>query len=171
MKIQKLSSLALYAVILIAVVCFALFFSVGYAPTPEQEVAEDFNKFDWPQHTNTILYLMYGTFAITAILAIWSLIKGVALNMGNKGPNPSGIPSGLITTCVWVGTLAVLVVFYLIAPTAAEPFVTSSGAETSVGMLKVVDMFLPAIYTLFVITVVAVIISMSGVLSKGNTRK
>jgi hypothetical protein len=32
-------------------------------------------------------------------------------------------------------------------------------------------MFLPAIYTLFVITVVAVIISMSGVLSKGNTRK
>mgnify|MGYP007038294973 CR=1 FL=1 len=52
-----------------------------------------------------------------------------------------------------------------------EPYTTVSGVTTSAGMVTMVDMFLWAIYILAFITIVAVVISMSGWLTKSATPK
>lgn len=164
MKLEKLSNIALYTCIGIGVVCFLLFFMV------------DYNNMDFdgvhvsPKLTDLVLILMYALFALTAGLTIWSLVRGATTNSGNTGPNPTGIPSGKITLCTW-GTVIIALAIGLIAGMGEEPYTTVSGVTTSAGMVTVVDMFLWAIYILAFITIVAVIISMSGWLTKSATPK
>ena len=52
-----------------------------------------------------------------------------------------------------------------------EAYTTVSGVTTSGGMVTVVDMWLLTIYILAVIAVVAVVVSMSGYLTKSATPK
>jgi hypothetical protein len=164
MKLEKLSNIALYTCIGIGVICFLLFFMV------------DYNNMDFdgvhvsPKLTDLVLILMYVLFALTAGLTIWSLVRGATTNSGNTGPNPTGIPSGKITLCTW-GTVIIALAVGLIAGMGEEPYTTVSGVTTSAGMVTVVDMFLWAIYILAFITIVAVIISMSGWLTKSATPK
>jgi hypothetical protein len=164
MKLEQLSNSALYTCIGIGVICFLLFFMV------------DYNNMDFdgvhvsPKLTDLVLILMYVLFALTAGLTIWSLVRGATTNSGNTGPNPTGIPSGKITLCTW-GTVIIALAVGLIAGMGEEPYTTVSGVTTSAGMVTVVDMFLWAIYILAFITIVAVIISMSGWLTKSATPK
>jgi lysylphosphatidylglycerol synthetase-like protein (DUF2156 family) len=164
MKLEKLSNIALYSCIGVGVVCFLLFFMV------------DYNNMDFdgvhvsPALTDLVLILMYVLFALAAGLTIWSLVRGATTNSGNTGPNPTGIPSGKITLCTW-GTVIAALAIGLIAGMGEEPYTTVSGVTTSAGMVTMVDMFLWAIYILAFITVVAVVISMSGWLTKSATPK
>jgi hypothetical protein len=163
MKLEKLSNIALYSCIGVGVVCFLLFFMV------------DYNNMDFdgvhvsPALTDLVLILMYVLFALAAGLTIWSLVRGATTNSGNTGPNPTGIPSGKITLCTW-GTVIAALAIGLIAGMGEEPYTTVSGVTTSAGMVTMVDMFLWAIILAF-ITVVAVVISMSGWLTKSATPK
>jgi hypothetical protein len=164
MKLEKLSNIALFTCIGLGVICFLLFFMV------------DYNNMDFdgvhvsPKLTDLVLILMYVLFALTAGLTIWSLVRGATTNSGNTGPNPTGIPSGKITLCTW-GTVIIALAIGLIAGMGEEPYTTVSGVTTSAGMVTVVDMFLWAIYILAFITIVAVVISMSGWLTKSATPK
>ncbi|MBO4800863.1 MAG: hypothetical protein J5545_03260 [Bacteroidaceae bacterium] len=164
MKLEKLSNIALYSCIGVGVVCFLLFFMV------------DYNNMDFdgvhvsPKLTDLVLILMYALFALTAGLTIWSLVRGATTNSGNTGPNPTGIPSGKITLCTWGAVIAALAIG-LIAGMGEEPYTTVSGVTTSAGMVTVVDMFLWAIYILAIITIIAVVVSMSGWLTKSATPK
>ena len=164
MKLEKLSNIALFSCIGVGVVCFLLFFMV------------DYNNMDFdgvhvsPALTDLVLILMYALFALTAGLTIWSLVRGATINSGNTGPNPTGIPSGKITLFTW-GTVIVALGIGLIAGMGEEPYTTVSGVTTSAGMVTMVDMFLWAIYILAIITIVAVVISMSGWLTKSATPK
>ena len=164
MKLEKLSNIALFASIGVGLVCFVLFFLV------------DYNNMDFdgvhvsPALTDLVLILIYALFVLTAGLAIWSLVRGATINSGNTGPNPTGIASGKITLCTWGAVLAALVIG-LIAGLGEEDYTTVSGVTTSGGMVTVVDMFLWAIYILAFITIVAVIVSMSGVLLKSAMPK
>ena len=92
------------------------------------------------------------------------------VNSGNTGPNPTGIASGKVTLCTWGSVIAALVIG-LIAGLGEEDFTTVSGKTTAGGMVTVVDMFLWAIYILAFVTIVAVIVSMSGYLTKSATPK
>ncbi len=164
MKLEKLSNIALYATIAVGVVCFLLFFVV------------DYNNMDFdgvhvsPALTDLVLILMYALFVITAGLSIWSVVRGALVNSGNTGPNPTGIPSGKVTLCTW-GAVIIALVIGLIAGMGEEAYTTVSGVTTSAGMVTVVDMFIWAIYILAFITIVAVIVSMSGILIKSATPK
>lgn len=164
MKLEKLSNIALYATIAVGVVCFLLFFVV------------DYNNMDFdgvhvsPKLTDLVLILMYALFVITAGLTIWSLLRGAAVNSGNTGPNPTGIPSGKVTLCTW-GTVIVALVIGLVSGLGEEAYTTVSGVTTSGGMVTVVDMFLVAIYILALVTIIAVVVSMSGMLTKSATPK
>jgi hypothetical protein len=164
MKLEKLSNIALFSCIGVGVVCFLLFFLV------------DYNNMDFdgvhvsPALTDLVLILMYILFALAAGLTIWSLVRGATINSGNTGPNPTGIPSGKITLCTW-GTVIAALAIGLIAGMGEEPYTTVSGVTTSAGMVTMVDMFLWAIYILAFITIVAVVISMSGWLTKSATPK
>ena len=164
MKLEKLSNIALYACIGVGVVCFALFFLV------------DYNNMDFdgvhvsPALTDLVIFLMYALFLVATGLTVWSLLRGATINSGNTGPNPTGIASGKVTLCTWGSVIAALVIGLLFG-LGEEPFTTVSGKTTSAGMVTVADMFIWAIYILAFITVVAVVVSMSGVLTKSATPK
>ena len=164
MKLEKLSNIALYTCIGIGVVCFLLFFLV------------DYNNMDFdgvhvsPALTDLILFLMYALFAVTAGLTIWSLVRGASVNSGNTGPSPTGIAGGKVALCTW-GTVIVALVIGVIAGLGEEDFTTVSGKTTAGGMVTVVDMWLWAIYILAIVAIVAVVVSMSGYLTKSATPK
>ncbi len=164
MKLEKLSNIALYACIGLGVVCFLLFFLVDYSNMDFDGVHVS------PALTDLVLILMYALFVLTAGLTVWSLVRGATINSGNTGPNPTGIASGKITLCTW-GTVIVALIIGLVSGLGEEAYTTVSGVTTSGGMVTVVDMFLWAIYILAFITIVAVIVSMSGVLIKSATPK
>ena len=164
MKLEKLSNIALYASIGVGVVCFALFFLVDYNNMEFDGVHVS------PALTDLVLILLYALFVITTGLTVWSLVRGAMVNSGNTGPNPTGIASGKVTLCTW-GAVVVALIIGLVAGLGEEPFTTVSGVTTSAGMVTVVDMFIWAIYILAIITVLAVIISMSGYLTKSATPK
>ncbi|MCR5180120.1 MAG: hypothetical protein K6C30_02740 [Bacteroidaceae bacterium] len=164
MKLEKLSSIALYSCIGIGVVCFALFFLV------------DYNNMDFdgvhvsPALTDLILILMYALFVITAGLTIWSLVRGATINSGNNGPSPTGIKGGKVTLCTW-GTVIVALIIGLIAGLGESDYTTVSGKTTAGSMVTVVDMWLWTIYILAVVAIIAVVVSMSGYLTKSATPK
>jgi hypothetical protein len=164
MKLEKLSNMALYSVIGIGVVCFALFFLV------------DYNNMDFdgvhvsPKLTDLVLILMYALFVITACLTLWSLIRGASVNSGNTGPSPTGIPGGKVALLTW-GTVIVALIIGVVLGLGEEPFTTVSGKTTAASMVTVVDMWLVAIYILAIVAIIAVVVSMSGWLTKSATPK
>lgn len=164
MKLEKLSNYALIGCIVVGVICFGLFFLVDYNNMEFDGVHKS------PLLTDLILVLMYMLFVLTAGLTIWSLVRGVKINSGNTGPSPTGIPSNKITICTWGGVILCLIIG-LVCGLGEDAFTTVSGKTTSGGMVTVVDMFLVAIYILAVVTVAAVIVSMSGYLTKSATPK
>ena len=164
MKLEKLSNIALYASIGLGVVCFALFFLVDYSNMDFDGVHVS------PALTDLVLILLYALLVVTTGLTVWSLVRGAMVNSGNTGPNPTGIASGKVTLCTWGSVIAALVIG-LIAGLGEEDFTTVSGKTTAGGMVTVVDMFLWAIYILAFVTIVAVIVSMSGYLTKNATPK
>ncbi len=164
MKLEKLSNIALYASIGLGVVCFALFFLVDYSNMDFDGVHVS------PALTDLVLILLYALLVVTTGLTVWSLVRGAMVNSGNTGPNPTGIASGKVTLCTWGSVIAALVIG-LIAGLGEEDFTTVSGKTTAGGMVTVVDMFLWAIYILAFVTIVAVIVSMSGYLTKSATPK
>lgn len=164
MKLEKLSNIALYTCIGLGVVCFALFFLV------------DYNNMDFdgvhvsPALTDLLLILMYALLFATAALTVWSLVRGALVNSGNTGPSPTGIAGGKVTLITWA-TVIVALIIGVITGLGEEPYTTNSGVTTSAGMVTVVDMWLWAIYILAIVVVVAVVISMSGLLTKSATPK
>lgn len=164
MKLEKLSSMVLYGTIGIGVVCFLLFFLI------------DYNNMDFdgvhvsPALTDLILILMYLLVGVTACATVWSLIRGSVINSGNTGPNPTGIPSGKITLCTW-GFVIVVLIIGVVCGLGEEDFTTVSGKTTSGGMVTMVVMWLIAIYALAIAAIAAVIVSMSGWLTKSATPK
>lgn len=164
MKLEKISKLALYSCIGLGVVCFALFFLV------------DYNNMDFdgvhvsPALTNVILILMYLLLAVTAGLTVWSLIRGVLVNSGNTGPSPTGIAGGRVSLITWSIVIVALIIGVVLG-LGEEPYTTNSGVTTSGGMVTVVDMWICAIYILSIVAIAAVVVSMTGYLSKSATPK
>ena len=164
MKLEKLSNYALLGCIVVGVICFGLFYLV------------DYSNFDFdgvhvsPKLTDLVLVLMYMLLFVTAGLTVWSVIRGARVNSGNTGPNPTGIPSGKVTLLTW-GAVIVTLVIGIICGLGEEPYTTNSGKTTSAGMVTVVDMWLITIYILAILAIVAVVVSMSGYLTKSATPK
>ena len=164
MKLEKLSNIVLYSCIGLGVVCFALFFLV------------DYNNMDFdgvhvsPALTDLILILMYLLFVVTAGLTVWSLVRGGMTNSGNTGPSPTGISGGKVALCTW-GAVIVSLIIGVVSGLGEEAYTTNSGVTTSAGMVTVVDMWLVTIYILAILAIVAVVVSMSGYLTKSATPK
>ena len=65
----------------------------------------------------------------------------------------------------------IIIAIGVVAGLGEEPFTTVSGKTTSAGMVTFVDMWLWAIYILAIVAIVAVVVSMSGYLTKSATPK
>lgn len=66
----------LYACFAIIVLFFAAFFGYGY-----DNPVGDYNA---PVCTEGLMWLMYGMFAVTCLLALWSVVRGIKISMGSK---------------------------------------------------------------------------------------
>ncbi len=154
MKIEKISKMALYICVGIIVVCFVAFFGIGYS-----NPVGDYNE---PKLLDLLMGLMYVLFVVMLALTVWSIFKG----MGNKGGSSSagsGVPGGKIMAGTIVLLIASLVVGVLCG-LGEEAFTAQDGTVTSAGWVTVVDMFCVASGILALAAVIAVVVSMTGVL-------
>ena len=161
MKVEKISKMALYICVGIILVCFALFFLIGY-----NNQVGDYNE---PRLTNLIMWLMYLMIIATAILTIWGVICGIRSNKGNDPAASTGVPGGKITLFTIILLVASLVVGVVLG--LGEPdFTASDGTVTTGGWVTVVDAFCVSIGILIVAAAIAVAVSMTGVLAKSASK-
>ena len=87
-KKYMVSYYVLYACFALIIIVFAAFF--GYRYDNEE------NGLNAPYCTEGLMWLMYGMFFVTFLLAIWSVVKSIKVSMSSKGENVSGVPGGKI---------------------------------------------------------------------------
>ena len=161
MKIEKISSRVLLACVCLIVVCFAAFLTIGY-----DNPVGDNNE---PMLTDVIMWLMYVLIAATAALTVWSAVRGIQNNKGNDPAATTGVPGGKITLCT-VGLLIVSLVIGWITGLGEEAFTASDGTVTSAGWVTVVDVFMVSMGVLLIAAAAAVVVSMTGILTKNASK-
>lgn len=155
MKIEKVSKMALYVCVGIIAVCFIAFFGIGYS-----NPVGDYNE---PKLLDLLMGLMYALFVVMLGLTVWSIFKG----MGNKGEgttSTSGVPGGKIMACT-IALLIISLVVGVVCGLGEEAFTAQDGTVTSAGWVTVVDMFCISSGILFLAAVLAVVVSMTGLMT------
>ena len=147
----KVSYYIFYALIALILVVLGLFFGVGY-----NNPMGDYNA---PQHTETLIFLMYGFLALCLLVTVLGGIAQFALSLKD---DPMGAVKSLLAIALFAG---VLVGAYVMG--SEEPLTMASGEVfTDVTMLKLSDMMLYAIYLLLTVTGVATLINLSGIFKR-----
>lgn len=147
----------LYACFGIIVLVFAAFFGYGY-----DNLEGEYNA---PLCTEGLMWLMYGMFAVTCLLALWSVGRSVKISMGAKGEDVSWVPGSKVT--MWSVIILVASLVIGLVPNLNEvEFVAADGTVTSPMMVTITDMFLWSIYIMLLITTLAVVVNMAGLMKK-----
>ena len=147
----KVSYYIFYVLIALVLVVLGLFFGVGY-----DNPVGDYNA---PQHTETLIFLMYGFLAVCVLVTV---LGGLAQFVMNLKDDPKGAVKSLLAIALFA---AVLVGAYVMG--SDEPLTMASGEQfTDVTMLKLSDMMLYAIYLLLTVTGVATLINLSGIFKR-----
>ena len=163
MKLEKISNNVLYAVCGIIVLVFVLFFTVGYDNYDESgNVA--------PTLTNVLMGLMYLLGVVTFCLMVWSLVRSARSAAGSDEKEATGLPGSKIVMCTAAITIVAFVLGWVLN-LGEEAFTTSSGVTTSGTMVTMVDAFMVAIYILALVSIIAVIVAGTGVMTKTATTK
>ncbi len=163
MKLEKISNYALYAVCAVIVLCFLLYFTVGYNNMDEAGRTA-------PKLTDGLLVLQYALGVVTFILMVWSVFKGMKNSAGSDEKEATGIPGSKIVLFTVVITVISLVVGAVLG--LGEPdFTTTSGVFTPGYMVTVVDAFMWSMYILAIVSIIAVVIAATGVMTKNATKK
>ena len=149
----------LYACFAIIIVFFAAFFGYGY-----DNLEGDYNA---PYCTEGLMWLMYGMFFVTCLLAIWSIVRGIKSSMGGNGEDVSGVPGGKVSVISFVLLVVSLLVGLLTNLNETE-FTAADGTVTSATMVTVTDMFLISIYIMMALTTLAVVLNMTGLMRKNK---
>ena len=161
MKIEKISSRVLLCCVILIVVCFVAFLTIGY-----DNMVGDNNE---PMLTDVIMWLMYLLIAATAALTIWSAVRGIQNNKGNDPAATTGVPGGKITLCT-VGLLVVSLIIGWVCGLGEDAFTASDGTVTSAGWVTVVDVFMVSMGILLLAAAIAVAVSMTGIVTKSASK-
>ena len=156
MKESKIASLACYLVMGISAVVFILFFCVGFG---DMDMSISSTKVS-PRFTDLLLWLMYILVGFTTVATIAALV------MTKPSAIESNVPKGgrlVATIMTWI-FVPVLAVSYFLGD--ATPVMKSRELYDIVFWLKATDAFMYTIYILMVITVVCLVLSLTGVLKK-----
>ena len=141
MKIEKISSRVLLACVVVIVVCFGAFMTIGY-----DNPVGDNNE---PMLTDVIMWLMYLLIAATAALTVWSAVRGIQNSKGTDPAATTGVPGGKITLFT-VGLTIVSLVLGWITGLGSTEFTASDGTVTSAGWVTVVNVFMVSMGILLV---------------------
>jgi hypothetical protein len=161
MKLEKISQMALYICIGIILVSFALFLTIGY-----DNPVGDNNE---PILTDIIMWLMYLMVIATAGLTIWSGFRGIASSKGTDPAASTGVPGGKVSLITW-GLFIVSLVIGLVLGLGESDFTAADGTVTTAGWVTLVDAFCVSIAILLIAAAAAVIVSMTGVLTKSAVK-
>lgn len=161
MKIEKISSRVLLACIVLIVVCFGAFMGIGY----DNQVGDN----NEPLLTDVIMWLMYVLIVATALLTVWSVIAGAHSSKGNDPAATTGVPGGKITMGTAIVTIASLAAGWVMGIGEAD-FTASDGTVTTGPWVTLVDVFCVSMGVLFVAAAIAVIVSMTGILTKSASK-
>ncbi len=161
MKIEKISSRVLLACVILIVVCFAAFLTIGY-----DNPVGDNNE---PILTDVIMWLMYALIVVTAGLTVWSAIRGMQSSKGNDPAATTGVPGGKITLFTAGLTIVSVIIGWVLGLGESE-FTASDGTVTSAGWVTVVDVFMVSMGILLVAATIAVAVSMTGIATKSASK-
>lgn len=161
MKIEKISSRVLMACVALIVVCFAAFLLIGY-----DNPVGDYNQ---PLLTDVIMWLMYALVVATAGLTVWSLVRGIQNSKGSDPAATTGVPGAKITLFTVCITVASFVIGW-ISGLGETDFVAADGTVTTAAWVTIVDAFCVSMGILFVVAAIAVIVSMTGIMTKNASK-
>ena len=150
---EKISQRVFYCLLGLAALVFALFFLVGYDMPFEEN--PDFNA---PLFTDVLIVLMW-LFLIGGVgLAVYSMIRDYRGAKSEAVVN--GVPVRRIFRITWLGTLAILVLSFLLG--SSEPMLINGENYADWIWLKLSDMF--------VITSLLMLVAGIGTVCFGATR-
>ena len=147
----------LYACFAIIIVMFAAFFGYKY----DNEV----DGLNAPYCTEGLMWLMYGMFFVTCVLALWSVVRSIKISMSAKGENITGVPGGKVMAFSFAFMFLSLIIG-LVCNLNEPDFTAADGTVTAGYLVTVTDMFLFSTYILLTFTTIAMLVNMSGVFKK-----
>ena len=145
----KVSYYVFYVCVALIVIVLALFFGVGYGEVNAAGLTE-------PAYTDTLIYLMYGLFAVAVIA---TLVAAIMQFGGALKENPKGALKSLFGLILMV---VLLIVTYSMG--SAAPVAMGDGPiYDDAVMLRVTDMFLYSTYALLVIAAIGTLLNLTGI--------
>ena len=157
MKASKIASIAYYVLLAISLVVFVLFFCVGFGR--EEAVASGFKKA--PQFLGLLMYWMY---ALVAICTVCTVVGAVTSKGGKVDSNMPKWGEVLAQVGTWLFVPVLLITWFMGDDT---PIRMGTGElYDSKFWLVATDAMIYTIYVLVVVTVLALAVSLSGILKK-----
>ena len=155
MKASKIASIAYYVLLAISLVVFVLFFCVGFGR--EEAVASGFKKA--PQFLSLLMYWMY---ALVAICTVCTVAGAVTAKGGKVDSNMPKWGEVLAQVGTWL-FVPVLVIAYFMGDDTPIRMGTGELYESKFWLVAT-DAMIYTIYVLVVVTVLALAVSLSGLL-------
>ena len=157
MKASKIASIAYYVLLAISLVVFVLFFCVGFGR--EEAVASGFKKA--PQFLGLLMYWMY---ALVAICTVCTVVGAVTSKGGKVDSNMPKWGEVLAQVGTWL-FVPVLVITYFMGDDTPIRMGTGELYESKFWLVAT-DAMIYTIYVLVVVTILALAVSLSGILKK-----
>lgn len=156
MKASKIASIVYYVLLALSAVVFVLFFCVGFGN--QESLPSGFYKS--PQFTNLLMWWMY---ILVAICGICTVVGAVTAKGGKVDSQMPAWGDTLAKVGLWLFVPVLLVAWFL---GSKAPIMTGTGLYEDAFWLQATDAIIYTVYVLLVVTVVALVASLSGVFKK-----
>ena len=157
MKASKIASIAYYVLLALSAVVFVLFFCVGFGNM--ESLPSGFYKS--PQFTDVLMYWMY---ALVAICAVCTIIGAVTAKGGKVDSNMPTWGKVLAQAGLWLFIPVLVVTFFMGDDTVVR--LGTGELYDSKFWLVATDAIIYTIYVLVVVTILALVASLSGIFKK-----
>lgn len=148
-KIRKISSWTFLASILVSLVVIALFLLGGQVAS-DQKIVEDLSQ---PIFTDAMLYWAYAILAVTIVVLVLFAILGFFQNLKI---NRKGALGSLL---VLVALAALLGITYSIGSGELLHIPGYEGSDNNPVTLKMTDMWIYSMYTMLVLSIIAIVVT------------
>ncbi len=159
---EKISQRIFYVLIALSVCVFGLFFLLGYDLPFEEN--PDFNA---PLFTDALIGLMWLFFLMAVIIAVVSVVKGNRL-AGRNDKMSNGIPVVKISRSVWLTTLLLLILTFLVGSSA--PMLINGEEYNDWFWVKASDMFVLTSVIMLVLGIGAVLFGATRYIRKDRKK-
>ena len=156
MKASKIASIVYYVLLALSAVVFVLFFCVGFGN--QESLPSGFYKS--PQFTNLLMWWMY---ILVAICGICTVVGAVTAKGGKVDSQMPAWGDTLAKVGLWLFVPVLLVTWFL---GSKAPIMTGTGLYEDAFWLQATDAIIYTVYVLLVVTVIALVASLSGVFKK-----